>query len=423
VQNVIRQHKRPAQKPLEIKDAPTSRFKFVPKTNKKPRGICIEENEVQWLQQGLRKALVERIENHPITKGMVNFTSQQINGALALDGSQTGRWATLDMSSASDRISRRLVSYLFGGNKSLLDMILACSTETIELPEVRGMNFVDELPINKIAPMGSAICFPIMALTHFALIRAILEFSVVPQDKITDVYVYGDDIIVHTECVQAIYDMLPLYGMKFNEEKSFSRSRFRESCGLHAYEGREVTPARFKIARKNLRLSDVPGILRLEEAFYNRGFRKTAEYLRIQVQRCAVQHGIEVFYPVPTNSSLFGFYRPDNEATLENFMKCLEGRPHEDTGNKRKPWYQCKLYTVPVILDYKVESPPLDGEPGYLRWLVTQGEKAKFVEDCLADKKYVCKRTLPESALGFRLKTEERRNARELRFARRWSGL
>jgi hypothetical protein len=424
---VARQHGRPASKPLEIKDAPTSRFKFVPKTNRKARGICIEENEVQWLQQGLRKALVERIESHPLTKGLVNFTSQQINGALALEGSQTGGWATLDMSSASDRISRRLVSYLFGGNKPLLDMVLACSTETIELPEIRGMNFVDELPINKIAPMGSAICFPIMALTHFALIRAILEFSTVPRDKITDVYVYGDDIIVHTDCVQAIYDYLPLYGMKFNEEKSFSRSHFRESCGLHAYEGRAVTPVRFKIARKNLRLSDLPGLLRLEEALFNKGFRCTAEYLRIQVQKCAVQHGIETFYPVPTASQLFGFYRSDSEATLDNFMQNVEGKQHKDSVDKRtgekKPWYQCMVYKVPIVADYKVETPPLDGEPGYLRWLVTRGEKAKFVEDCPADKKFVCWTTLPESALGFRLKTEERRNARELRFARRWSGL
>jgi hypothetical protein len=399
-QNVVRQRKRPAPKPLNKYDAPTSRFKFVPKTNKKARGICIEENEVQWLQQALRKALVERIESHPLTRGYVNFTSQQINGDLAKASSQTGSFATLDMSSASDRISRKLTAYLFGGNKPLLDLILACSTEAIELPAIEGLNFIDELPINKIAPMGSAICFPIMALIHFALIRAILEFSVVPRDKIREVYVYGDDIIVRTECVHAIYDMLPLYGMKFNSEKSFYRSHFRESCGVHAYQGKEITPVRLKIGRKNLRLSDVPGVLRIEEAFYSKGYRRTAEYLRIQVQRCMIQHGVFKFYAVPATSPLFGFYRADDVATLDEFVKNVDGEWKLEP-DARKPSLQSPWFTVPVVENLEEASPPLDGPPGYLRWLCTQGRKGRLVEDCPSDQKVIRWKTLPESGLGF----------------------
>jgi hypothetical protein len=399
VNHLAKHHKKEAKRPLEKYDTPTSRFKFVPKTNQKARGICIEENEIQWLQQALRLALVRRLESHPLTKGRVNFTSQQINRDMALISSQTGQHATLDMSSASDRISRKLVSYLFSKTQ-ILDHILACSTETIKLPEIKGFNFIDELPINKIAPMGSAICFPIMAVTHFALIKAILEFSVVPHELNSDIYVYGDDIIVPTECVDAIYSYLPLYGMRFNEEKSFSQSRFRESCGLHAYDGFEITPTRFKIAYENLRLSDVPGILRLEEAFYNKGFRRTAELLRIQVQRCCLNKGIQSFYPVPTSSQLLGFYRPDDEATLDEFVKSVKGKEHKDIPGK--PWYACKVYRVPVIANRKVVSPPLDGEPGYLRWLCQRAEKAEFVEDCPSDKTYVRWRSLPESALGFR---------------------
>lgn len=417
-QHVIRPRKRAALARLNIYDAPTSRFKLVPKTNRKGRGICIEENEVQWLQQALRKALVKRIESHPLTKGYVNFTSQNINREKALDGSIDGSKATLDMSSASDRIWRCLVAFLFGKNKKLLDFILACSTNTVELPDVIEETFINELPINKISPMGSAICFPIMALVHFSLIKAILEFSVVPRELIKDVYVYGDDIIVNRECVQAIYDYLPLYGMKFNEDKSFHKSLFRESCGLHAYKGRDITPVRFKIARKNLRLSDVPGVLRLEEAFYKKNYRKTAERLRIEVQRCCIGHGIKDFYPVSTTSQLLGFYRPDNEASLTTFKSIVEGKWHRDVQDK--PYYACKVYTVPVIADYKVESPPLVGEPGYLRWLCTHGERSKFVEDCPSEKKYIRWKTLPESALGFR-SSEEQLRPQVKQFTEEWS--
>jgi hypothetical protein len=386
------------ESPCDVKDAATARFKFVPKTNKKPRGICIEECETMWLQQGLRHALVKRIESHPITKGYVNFTSQQINRELALQSSADLSSATLDMSSASDRIRRALVAFLLRKVGALREAILSCSTETVELPTDFPHEFGDSITLNKIAPMGSAICFPIMALTHFALIKAIIEHSVVPQRFKRNVYVYGDDIIVPADCVPAIYDWLPLYGMKFNVEKSFVHSQFRESCGLHAYEGHEITPVRFKIARSHLHLSDVPGLLRLEEAFYNKGYRKTAERIRIQVQRCAIRHGIYYFYPVSPTSQLFGFYRKD--ASLDEFVQSVPGKWHEETDLK-KPWYQCQLYTVPVLADEKVESPPLVGERGYLRWLTEGSQTAPIVEDCLPDKKQVGWRTLPESSLGY----------------------
>jgi hypothetical protein len=147
--------------------------------------------------------------------------------------------------------------------------IEACSTVTVVLPKVKGFKFIEEMPIKKIAPMGSAICFPIMALVHFALIKAILNRSSIARVNTRDVYVYGDDIIVNRQCVQAIYDYLPLFGMKINTDKSFSRSYFRESCGLHAYKGAEVTPIRFKCTiNSESSPQHLATALRLEEALY-----------------------------------------------------------------------------------------------------------------------------------------------------------
>jgi hypothetical protein len=308
----VRRRKRP--RPLKYKVAAhgaRARYESVPKTYAKPRGICIEENEVQWLQQALRRALYERIERHPETKGRVNFTSQELNGRLALDGSLDKEWVTIDLSSASDLVFRCLVAYLFGGNKPMLDAILAVSSTEIELPvDVPGLPVRGFLPINKIAPMGSAICFPIMALVIYSLIRAILNSSQVPQADKRKVYVYGDDIIVSRACAQAVYDWLPEFGFRINQTKSFRFSHFRESCGVHAYRGVDITPTRIKrIPNRSSRAATIESALRLEESFYKKGYSSTADCLRNLLQKPLAQHGMKQLPTVSGESAVIGWYR------------------------------------------------------------------------------------------------------------------
>jgi hypothetical protein len=394
---------------------PTSRYKLVPKSFKKWRGICIEENEVQWHQQGLRRGLYKRIESHPITKGFVNFTSQLVNRALALAGSVYQKWATIDMSSASDRILRKLVRYLFGENKSLLMAIEACSTVTVVLPKVKGFNFIEEMPIKKIAPMGSAICFPIMALVHFALIKAILNRSSIARVNSRSVYVYGDDIIVNRQCVQAIEDYLPLFGMKINTDKSFSRSYFRESCGLHAYKGAEVTPIRFKCTiNSESSPQHLATALRLEEALYYKGWSRTAGLVRRDVLKVARKYGIHKVPYVNTKSPLFGFFRSDGDARLVDFVidhkrrwipACKAGEPWQSQPLNKHKCNSTWLYQkVAVIVDkFDDESSFLDEEDRYLRYLCQDGIWAsnKYDEGYSRNTMFR-KKDVIESGLGYR---------------------
>jgi len=62
--------------------------------------------------------------------------------------------------------------------------------------------------------------------------------------KTGDFLVYGDDIIVPTSVVDELVKLLGFLGFEVNTEKSFSDPdlRFRESCGLDAYNGVDVTP-------------------------------------------------------------------------------------------------------------------------------------------------------------------------------------
>jgi hypothetical protein len=295
-------------KALKRESAPSSRFKFVPKTFGKPRGICIEELETQFLQQSIKGAMYHVLQHHPLTKGFVNFDDQDVNAKLALTSSADGRYATLDMHAASDRVSRKLVRYLFHDCPDMLDALMATSTREINLGDC-AIDFPQMLPSEKFAPMGSAVCFPIMALVHFCLIRAILSLSSVPHHLAREVYVYGDDIIVRTEAVQAVYDYLPLFGMIFNTEKSYSRSQFRESCGMHAYKGVEITPAYFKyVPELNSPRDVVLSLFSLENQLFKAGFQGTARLLRSAIEKVRCMKG----YRIPTvspQSPILGWIR------------------------------------------------------------------------------------------------------------------
>jgi hypothetical protein len=377
-----------SREPLQVESEPTSRLKFVPKTFTKARGICIEQLETQYLQQGIKNALYDRIESHPETSGLVNFTDQSINGDLACKGSGTGKVATIDMSAASDRISRKLVAYLFADNEALLKGILTLSTDIIELP-TKKKHYKNLLHSAKYAPMGSALCFPIMALVHYALIKAIIELSVLPRSKRYPVYVYGDDIIVPSECAQPIYDWLPRFGMKLNEKKSFYRSRFRESCGTHAYNGMDITPSRFKSVINNTSSNaELISALRIEGCLFNKGFRKTAELIRTSILK--VRHFRAGQFPfVSPKSQVLGWIREDCDAPHSRVSQIRARRWNED--------YQFHEYKVPVIVPYLLPVPTLSDEAGYLRKLVTRVLKnAKKVNGSCEDLR-VRHKWLPES--------------------------
>lgn len=291
----------PNYKKLLRDDEPTSRFEFVPKTYGKARGICIEENEMQFMQQGVKQFLYDHIENHPLTKGKINFTDQSVNAHLALASSASRQLATLDMKEASDRISRRLVELLFQDIPFLQEALLALSTRTITLPKGNLLG-VDSIRSNKYAPMGSGLCFPVMSLVHYSLIRSILYLSMHDDDLMNDIYVYGDDIILPSETAQAVFDWLPRFGMKFNETKSFVRGLFRESCGIHAYNGVDITPVYFKYTIRDwCKPTVLQSLISNEYDLWNRGYWTVARFLRCETN-------LERFVHPQTN--VVGWKRP-----------------------------------------------------------------------------------------------------------------
>lgn len=215
-----------------------SRLKFVNKDSSGPRSIGFEPAAYMWCQQALKRLMYFHIEKVArLTRGHVNFTDQTINRSFAL---LWRLWITLDMSKASDRNSLALFKALWA-NTPLYPWLMASRTPGTVLPNGRVLWY------KKFAPMGSAVCFPVQAVTYYALACAALHLSGMPLLlACRKVYVYGDDLIVPHGYHTVLYDAFESVGLKFNADKCCVDGRFRESCGCDAYDGQEVTPVRFR---------------------------------------------------------------------------------------------------------------------------------------------------------------------------------
>jgi len=284
----------------QVLDSGTARVVLVPKDSRGPRLISMEPLSIQWIQQGQMRLLVEELESHYLTRGQVNFSNQEVNRSLALEASRHGNLVTLDMKDASDRVSQHLVWTLFPLN--WVECLEATRSPETELPCGRILR------LHKFAPMGSAVCFPVEALCFWALAVSCL-MTKYPQRSMREiaktVWVYGDDIITYQKDYLDVMQFLEKFGLMFNRSKCCISGFFRESCGMDAYKGVQVTPVRIT-QRWSHRLV-VPTLVSYcaySDAFWERGYYKAAAYVEEHVQAMA-----RVPYTTVSTSGL-SFVRP-----------------------------------------------------------------------------------------------------------------
>ncbi len=220
------------------------RLATVPKNAKTDRCIMVEPIINTFLQKGVGRWIRDRL----LRKAGVDLRDQSHNQKLAREGSLTGLYATLDLSSASDTISRELVASLLPYPWWVLledlrtDVILHEGTKHV---------------LAKFSSMGNGFTFELESLIFFAIARTACETGTVS--------VYGDDIIVPTQYAHEVIERLEMCGFSINIEKSFMDGPFRESCGGDFFEGVDIRPVY------------VPGLLsvrelfRLHNFFYRRG--------------------------------------------------------------------------------------------------------------------------------------------------------
>jgi len=256
----------------------TSRVCLVPKSWNKCRIICAEPAFMQYNQQGLDRWMRRTIDVARKRKFFqLDLTDQSQNADIALESSTHGYFCTMDLSSASDRLSNKLVRCLMPDHVYVL--LERVRSKWTRLPDGR------EIELRKFASMGNATTFPVQSLCFWALSVAAMHIRGVRLEEARNsVWVYGDDIICPTKYYSAIFDTLTLVGLKVNKDKSFSKGEFRESCGMHAYHGLDVTPSFLRTMPCNGPAS--VSVCATANLLSRNGYSKVADFLFQEVESC-----------------------------------------------------------------------------------------------------------------------------------------
>jgi hypothetical protein len=200
-----------------------SRVTLVPKSAKTDRPISVEPTGNSFLQQGVHSYMRRRLRRFGI-----NLDDQSISQRGALEA-YSSKLSTLDLSAASDTISREIVYHLLP-----LDWALFLDSLRSKETQIEGKWVLTE----KFASMGNAFCFELETLIFWALASSVDEVSS-SVDKVT---VYGDDIVIPREAYDSVEEILTVCGFTLNRDKSHRDGYFFESCGKHYFKAQEVTP-------------------------------------------------------------------------------------------------------------------------------------------------------------------------------------
>jgi len=200
----------------------------VAKDAKTNRVIAIEPGINLWFQKALGDMIGDRLRSVG-----VDLRYQNVNQSLAKAGSKGGHLATVDLSSASDSISRRVVEALLPPSWfSLLD------ASRSHYGTLKDRTVLWE----KFSSMGNGFTFQLESLIFYAIAKCCAEYIDSPHS----VSAYGDDVILPTSAFNLFSEMMKFYGFRVNEKKSHYSGPFRESCGAHYYSGIDVKPVYLK---------------------------------------------------------------------------------------------------------------------------------------------------------------------------------
>lgn len=226
-----------------------SRLSFVPKSNDISRCICIEPSLNMFFQLGIGARLEERLGEY---FGIHLDTQPIVNRELARLGSIDGSYATIDLSSASDSLSLRMLrEFLPSDFLSWLGMFRSPKMKTPD----------GWLELEMVSTMGNGFTFPLQTMLFSSVVAVAMKYCNIRPERARVVKgrslygddtvsiespgnwsVFGDDIVVPTKAVGLTLKLLRMLGFKVNDSKSFVEGPFRESCGCDYFNGHNVRP-------------------------------------------------------------------------------------------------------------------------------------------------------------------------------------
>ncbi len=217
---------------FHVKVVPANMMFTVPKKADIDRVACKEPDVNMFIQKGLGN----QIRKCLLRKAGINLNDQSINWKLARVGSITNELATLDLSSASDSVTRELVFLMLP--VSWFTFLDAVRCHDTAITSFEGDGTVFEHSNHMFSSMGNGFTFELESLLFWALARTVQHF----MKARGSISVYGDDIICPVQMYHELVTVLNFFGFSVNPDKSFSDGPFRESCGGHFYNGSDITP-------------------------------------------------------------------------------------------------------------------------------------------------------------------------------------
>jgi len=216
-----------------------SRLSFVPKNETTSRVICTEPLLNMFYQLGVKEILEKRLRSFYHIDLRVQPDN---NRELARIGSEYGQLCTIDLSSASDTISLRMIEEFLPHDVKWLKGLRSRKTQ---LPDGRWQE------LHMISSMGNGFTFPLETIIFSAVVSTCYHLLGLPKRHSPEKgplnwACFGDDIIVHKHAYSMVVRLLGILGFQVNVEKTFSEGPFRESCGHDYYYGHNVRPVFIK---------------------------------------------------------------------------------------------------------------------------------------------------------------------------------
>lgn len=292
-----------------------ARLIAVPKTYSSPRLIASEPISAQFIQQGIMGMIRKQIKQS-VLRHSIDINDQEPSKELALKASLDRSLSTIDLSSASDRLSCAVVECVFRRSFSFLEQLNAARTPSVDIGS-------EVLACKKFAAQGAAFTFPVQSIVYAMVCAGVISADK-PNMRHSDIFrkvrVYGDDMIVPTHLFRRICILLTAIHLRVNSGKSFSEGYFRESCGMDAYMGHNVTPAYVRSYYVPRKPTSIVSTVECSNALYLKGFIRASavllETLPKQVRKYLAY--------IPVGSTALGIVGPNKWARRRRFNADLQ---------------------------------------------------------------------------------------------------
>jgi hypothetical protein len=144
--------------------------------------------------------------------------------------------------------------------------------------------------LKKFAPMGSAVTFPVQSIVYACVAVSAILFST--NRKVTSqtiekaaslVSVFGDDILLPTTALSSLVSLLSYLGLKVNTDKTYGTGQFRESCGIDAFAGVDVTPVYLLNPDTRVPLAKASSQLEVANNHWRAGLWNASKYIEATI--------------------------------------------------------------------------------------------------------------------------------------------